>query len=94
MRVNADGQLIARGDTQPIFTFAEGMGGTGYLAHLPKKNMVCAFVQSEGICLKERKRTEADVGLETDMVFEEVSRFSVSSLDGLPSSVEVVKGKM
>jgi hypothetical protein len=92
VHLNAEGQLLSRGDTNPSFGAVDGMGGTGYLAHISKKKTICAIVQSEGICLKERKRTEEDVGIETELVFEEVSRFTVSSSDGLPSAVEVVKG--
>lgn len=92
VHVNAEGQLLSRGDTNPSYGAVDGMGGTGYLAHLSKKDMICAILQSEGICLKERKRTDEDAGIETDLVLEEVSRFEVSSSDGLPSAVEVVKG--
>ena len=75
-------RLLSRGDTNPSFGAVEGMGGTGYLAHLSKYDLAL-FFNRVLICLKERKRTDEDAGIETDLVLEEVSRFEVSSSDGL-----------
>ena len=92
VHLNSEGQLLSRGITNPSLGVVSGMGGTGYLAYISKKHIICAIIQTEGICLQERKRTEEDIGIETELVLEEVSRFEITSSDGMPSAVEVVKG--
>lgn len=59
----------------PTYAPEGGLGGTAYLAYLPKRDLVCTILQDEGICFNRDA--------------EELARWPIP--DGTPNSVEVLK---
>jgi sugar lactone lactonase YvrE len=72
---DSEGRTLISWTASPTYAPEGGLGGTAYIAYLPKRDYICTILQDEGICFNRDA--------------EELSRWTIP--DGTPNSVEVVK---
>jgi hypothetical protein len=75
---SSEGEPLRSWKARPATAAEAKMGGTAFLAYLPRKKIICAIIQDQGSCYT--------------LDAEEISRWEIP--DGTPTAVEVYKGKM
>jgi hypothetical protein len=71
---DSEGRTLISWTASPSYAPEGGLGGTAYIAYLPKRDYICTILQDEGICFNRDA--------------EELSRWTIS--DGTPNAVEVL----
>ena len=72
---DSEGRTLISWTASPTYAPEGGLGGTAYIAYLPKKDYICTILQDEGICFNRDA--------------EELNRWPIP--DGTPNAVEVLK---
>ncbi len=71
---DSEGRALISWTATPSYAPEGGLGGTAYIAHLPKRDYICTILQDEGICFNRDA--------------EELHRWEIP--DGTPNAVEVL----
>ena len=72
---DSEGRTLISWTASPTYPPEGGLGGTAYIAYLPKRDYICTILQDEGICFNRDA--------------EELNRWPIP--DGTPNAVEVLK---